>query len=257
MKGQMGEVRPKFFWLHIKKSGGQSARTAFSRIYMETDRNRMPSCFIAVPESEWNDVLNNYRVPLGRWQFRRAEFARRFLWPDDWERMLRVAFSREPVSRCVSMFHYLIDPFAHVSVGARIRRLNRISGTLGPLRLPLNRRSAFSAFLDILELQQEMRSYATSKPISVHFSVHTNPMSNDVLDDEGRLLLSHVFRLECLEKAVRWCHAELGVPYDETPVRRNRARLKGEPYRPTRQQRQRIERLFEKDFEIYENAIML
>lgn len=250
----MSDEAPRFFWLHIKKAGGQSARAAFRALYVETDRSRMPACFTALPAAEWNDALNNYRLPLGRWQFRRSEFARRFLWPEAWEGMLRVAFARHPLDRAVSMFQSFADPYG--GRPSNLRRLTRYVRALGVRRLPVTRRSAFSAFLDLLELQESFRTRSIYEPCGLHFSTHTNPMANDVLDDDGRLNLSHLFRLECFDAAVRFCHRELGVPQPRvSSARRNVSRAPR--YEPTPAQRRRVEQLFARDFDLYENALTL
>ena len=93
-----------FFWLHIKKAGGTSIRSMLQPHYREVDRTQRPPCFIQSSPVEYNDILNNYRVVLGDYQFRRALFAKTYLYPDHWDRILSFAFVREPTSRAVSMF---------------------------------------------------------------------------------------------------------------------------------------------------------
>lgn len=98
-----------FFWLHVKKCAGQSTRKALKGIYTEADRSQILH-FCDVSKGQWNDVINNYRVVIGRYQFRRSEYAKRYLYPNGWDKMLRVAFSRNPIDRCLSMFNYLYNP---------------------------------------------------------------------------------------------------------------------------------------------------
>ena len=96
----------KLFWLYIKKSGGQSTRKALKPHYIEVDRSK-PQSFIQAKEYEYNDILNNYRTPLGDYQFKRSLFAKNFLFKEEWDSIFSFAFSREPIDRCLSMFYYL------------------------------------------------------------------------------------------------------------------------------------------------------
>ena len=59
----------QFFWLHIKKSAGQSVRKALKPYYVEVDRVLKPRNFIQANYNEYNDILNNYRINLGNYQF--------------------------------------------------------------------------------------------------------------------------------------------------------------------------------------------
>ena len=68
-----------FFWLHVKKSGGTSIRTILQPHYTLVDRAKKPVNFIQSKPSEYNDILNNYRVVLGEYQFKRTLFAKKFL----------------------------------------------------------------------------------------------------------------------------------------------------------------------------------
>jgi hypothetical protein len=261
-------MHPQLVWLHIKKSAGSSTRRALGPLYTVTDRTERPRCFAAAPRAEWNDVLNNYRVPLGDWQFRRSEFARRFLWPEDWDRKLRLAFAREPVSRCVSMFHYLfdyrtrhrnLDTYRRVSARTGRRRLARLLPARVFRRLPIRVEAEFDLFLDALEMQEAVRGRtANEAPFDLHFATHTNPMSNDVLDDEGRLNLTHLIRLESFEKGIDLVYRELGV---ERPAETRGVRVNGggsgPRFRPSPEQRRRIERLYARDFDLYEDALAL
>ena len=96
-----------FFWLHIKKSAGISTRELLKPFYNEVDRLRKPKTFIQADPREYNDIINNFRVVLGDYQFKRTLFAKEFLYKDKWSSICSFAFSREPIDRCVSMFYYL------------------------------------------------------------------------------------------------------------------------------------------------------
>ena len=100
----------EIFWLHIKKSAGQATRAMLSPWYREVDRSKRPACFIQSERRDWNDILNNYRVPLGELQFKRCLFARTYLWKDDYAALFKFAFVRNPMDRCLSQFFYLWHP---------------------------------------------------------------------------------------------------------------------------------------------------
>ncbi|NNC23541.1 sulfotransferase family 2 domain-containing protein [Salinisphaera sp. USBA-960] len=104
-----------FFWLHIKKSAGSRIRTLLQPHYVEVDRAQKPITFIQANPEQYNDILNNYRVVLGDHQFKRCLFAKKYLYPHNWDNIYSFAFSREPVDRCVSMFHYLYWRKPHVA----------------------------------------------------------------------------------------------------------------------------------------------
>ncbi len=240
----------KLFWLHIRKAGGTSIIDMLGDAYRRVDRNNYPTCFIASEREEWNDILNNWRIPLGEYTFRRALFARTFLYKEEWRNMTSFAASREPVSRCVSMFHYLL--------WRRSSLFQRFVQTLHVLRwhhrLTLTDRDAFDQFLHLLEIRFSDENDTIFKPVDLHFTTHTARMFNDITDDAGQCMLSHVFRLECIEKGV----SELMRGLERAPLPISRLnQTRHSQYTPTRSQRRKIEALFARDFDVYENAIAL
>lgn len=248
-----------FFWLHIKKSAGQTARAALGPIYTETKGLRLPDNIRDLPSAHWNDALNNYRSPLGAYQFRRSEFARTMLWPDSWERKLRLAFSRDPVDRCLSMFDYLFNPFARGRCLRLYLKFLRDCPTLPTLRkLAWSRTRGFDLFLEALSWQETLRDGPDpASPLGLHFSTHTNPMSLDVLSLDGKPCLSHVFRLEAFEAGIDFAYREMGA--SRAAINRglrlnNRGKSGENPV--TQSQRRKIEELYARDFDIYENAIV-
>lgn len=132
------------FWLHVKKSAGGTVRRLLGPHYLQAERLRKPVNFIQSDPAAWNDILNNFRIPLGEYQFRRCLFARRYLYPDSWEARLRFAFARHPVERAVSAFFYLRVPrggqnsFVH-----HARKLRR--------PVPEKDGGLFDLFLDLVE----------------------------------------------------------------------------------------------------------
>lgn len=246
-------MKDGFFWLHIKKSAGQSTRGALGPLYTETKRRLAVSDIHDLPVAEWNDGLNNYRMPLGRYQFHRTEYARRFLWPEDWDGMMRIAFAREPVDRCLSMFSYLFGKHW----GDYLIYLQHCKAIPLHRRLVWSTASRFDAFLDMLEWQSPLRGGPDpSAPINLHFSTHTNPMSLDVLDEKGKSNLSHLIRLTSFEAGIDFCYAEMGVqrPHISRGIRRNSGGSSGR-FVPSSLQRKRIESLFAADFDLFENAL--
>lgn len=65
------------FWLHIKKSGGSAIRNALQPYYTLVDRIEKPANFIQSQPSQYNDILNNYRVVLGEYTHKRTLFAKK------------------------------------------------------------------------------------------------------------------------------------------------------------------------------------
>ena len=97
---------PAVLWLHIKKAAGQSVRRVLGELYTETNR-KDPKPFIALPRAEWNDALNNYRLPLGEYDFRRGLSACDILFgPEGFARMLKSAVVHNLYDRAVSCFTY-------------------------------------------------------------------------------------------------------------------------------------------------------
>lgn len=242
----MSPPAPPFFWLHVKKCGGGSIRRALAPHYVLAERVRKPVNFIQSPPVQWNDILNNFRVPLGAYQFRRCAFARRFLWPESWDGMLRFGFCRHPVDRAVSAFHYLARPR-----GGERSFVQHLAETGPPP--PDDPAALFDAFLDLVA--QARASDSIYRPVNLHFTTHTAPVWDDVTDDQGRLLLSHLYRLEDLGPALAEVRAQLGLPAPESPaLPLQNARDSAEAYCPTPVQRTRIETLWPRDAALYEDA---
>ncbi len=135
----------QLFWLHIKKSAGITTRSLLQPYYIEVDRTKKPKTFIQATPEEYNDILNNFRVVLGEYQFKRCLFAKRYLYPETWGDMFSFAFSREPTDRCVSMFYYL---FAN-DLGLVMNMARSIKRSIKNKKLILyNTNYAFDLFLD-------------------------------------------------------------------------------------------------------------
>ena len=80
-------------------------------------------------------------------------------------------------------------------------------------------------------------------------------MWDDVTNENGNILLTSVFRLEAIEKGLNIALAETGSPRRVEAASKKNSSKRPSGYCPTRTQCLKIEKLFWKDFDIYENAI--
>lgn len=176
-----------FFWLHIRKAGGTSLRSVLGDHYVQTDRN-FPAPFVAVPRVEWNDTLNNHRIPLGAYAFKRMLFTKKFLYDaEEFERMHKFAVVRNPYERAVSCWRYLT------------RRWN-----IGKPRHVLAH-YRFESFLKLLPEIWEKRW-------DNHVMTHTAPIWPDITDENGVLLLDQILRLEKIDAELPDLCEKLEIP---------------------------------------------
>lgn len=243
----MQKLPPPFFWLHIKKSAGTTVKKLLQPHYVSTDHLYHPKNFLMADPAEYNDILNNHRVVLGDYQFKRAQFAKQYLYPTTWDSTFSFAFSREPVERCVSMFHYLfwIKNSWKRNVTRSLRKYRRYIFTTS---------RGFDIFLDYVE--EAIESKSIFEPVDSHFTTHVNPMWKDVLDENGQLLLKKIYRTDNVVGAVNDVFAHCGIPERREPksgtaLNRNVVTSK---YTPKPAQLLRIRSIYEKDFDIYEAA---
>ncbi len=242
-------MEKQLFWLHIKKSAGITTRSLLQPYYVEVDRSKKPKSFIQAAPEEYNDILNNYRIVLGEYQFKRCLFAKTYLYPETWDDIFSFAFSREPTDRCVSMFYYLFwkEPW----------RIKNIAKTLIKVRqnkkIVLNTSYAFDLFLDYLH--EARLSDSIYQPHGIHFATHTAPMWDDITDSNGTVLLKKVYRLENLTEGLNQAFEECGIAkrldQHDKKLNKNKERKN---FSPNRNQLNKIEEIYRGDFEIYENA---
>jgi hypothetical protein len=233
------EITP--FWLHIKKSAGSSIRRIFFPNEVNNNRGAKPVNFIQSSPDQYNAIINNFRMPLGEYQFRRALFAKTYLYPDDWDSKISFAFVREPVSRCVSAFLYL-----RKQVGIERSFIQERDAQ----NLPIDQQ--FDLFLRLIASAQN--SASIYQPINLHFTTHTAQMWDDVTDDDGNVLLSHLFRLEDLQIGIETIYRRCHIDREITDIPHANKRSDQVDYTPTPAQIALIKRLYANDFDLYETT---
>ena len=239
----------QLFWLHIKKSAGITTRSLLQPYYVEVDRVKKPKTFIQASPEEYNDILNNYRVVLGEYQFKRCLFAKKYLYPEKWDDIYSFAFSREPTDRCVSMFYYLYwkDSGCLKNIARSFERL------LIDRKLISNTSYAFDVFLDCA--YEARVSDSIYRPLGNHFTTHTAPMWDDITDSSGNVLLKEVCRLESLIEGINRAFEKCGISKrlegNHKAINKTHGR---KIYNPNQSQRKKIEEIYCKDFEVYEKA---
>lgn len=239
----------KLFWLHIKKSAGISTRSLLQPFYIEVDREKKPKTFIQASPEEYNDILNNYRVVLGEYQFKRCLFAKKYLYSKEWDDMFSFAFSRAPLDRCVSMFYYLFWKDSGV-LNNSIRSITKYGKHKKVL---YNTSYAFDVFLDYITASQS--SDSIYYPLGNHFTTHTAAMWDDITDMDGKVLIKKVYRLENLITGINSAFEECGIDkrIDNIDTKLNK-NMKRRNYSPKPYQKKKIENLYYNDFELYEKS---
>ena len=239
-----------FFWLHIKKSAGVTTRKLLQPYYKQVDKKNRPKTFIQANSDEYNDILNNFRVVLGDYQFKRSLFAKKFLYKDKWTSIYSFAFSREPIDRCISMFYYLY----YQKRGFFGSILNAFNNIKSQKKIGLSISYDFDLFLDLIEAAH-FNSDSNYKPLGIAFSTHTAPMFNDITDYEGNIILTSIYRLENLHMAIEEVFRLCGLEYQnsDSNIFDNKNSKRGVFY-PNLLQIKKIERLYKEDFELYEKA---
>lgn len=242
-------MNKQLFWLHIKKSAGLSTRSLLHPYYKEVDRTNKPKNFIQAQPDEYNDILNNFRVPLGELQFKRCLFAKTYLYPEQWDDIFSFAFSREPVDRAISMFYYLF--WKDINLKQKLKQ--SFKWYIKTNKLLFNTSYAFDLFLDYAD--EARHSDSIYQPIDNHFTTHTAPMWDDITDLEGNVLLRQVFRLENLIEGINLAFEESGIDKKIEPNERHLNKNKDrKQFTPSKSQLLKIEKIYSKDFDIYENA---
>lgn len=192
--GRAPALKREFIWLHLTKCGGNSMKSALRPHYIQSERLD-PLPFIALPKEQWNDALNNFRIHLGPYDFKRMLFAKKYLYdPAEFEERFKFVVVRNPYDRIVSSWKYLM-------VGARARTPR---GFL--MKLSFER---FLAEIPRLWETKGLRDLAT----------HTAPVWGDISDEEGRSLVDFIGKLENIEEDFSVICDELGLDGKSFPHR--------------------------------------
>ena len=226
----------KIFWLHIKKSGGTSIRKMLSPVYNEDDRKNYPQCFIMAKKMYWNDILNNFKTPLGHYQFKRMFFAKTFLYStDEFNNLFKFAFSREPVSRAKSMFFFLFkSDIRQILNQGRANDLPKL----------------FGIFLNYIE--EVRNSSSNNSPHGLKFQTHTAEMFSDITDEKGEILTNKIWKLENLDSAIKQI-----LKFTETKQTIKTEYLNKQSiinFNIEDKDINRLHKLFKMDFQIYKSA---
>nr|WP_321226763.1 sulfotransferase family 2 domain-containing protein [uncultured Psychroserpens sp.] len=185
----------EFFWLHIKKAGGESFRKTFTPPYVQTDRVKNHKPFIALPKEEWNDALNNFRIPLGEYDYKRMLFAKKFLYtPEEFDHMFKFVIVRNPYDRIVSCWKYFYGYYT----------LDKM------ITSPRNYRKkvSFQYFLESLPRQWEFKHHRS-------LATHTVPIWSDITDENGELLVDKIIKLENINEGIRFLNERLNISIEE------------------------------------------
>ena len=90
-------------------------------------------------------------------------------------------------------------------------------------------------------------------PINLHFTTHTNPMWNDITDDNDHILLSKVFRLDNFREAIDYVLEKI----NKTSPNIDLTKANSNPWRgsfsPSNSQIKKIQKIYKKDFDLYES----
>lgn len=190
-------MEDKCFWLHIKKCGGESFRETLSPFYVQTKRVGRFLPFVALPKEEWNDALNNYRMPLGPYDYKRMQFARKFLYSEkEFREMYKFVIVRNPYDRIVSAWKYLFG-----RNWLEVRRIRKKPSNLLS-------KASFVHFLSTLPEIWETRS-------DREIATHTAPIWPDITTEDGRLLVDDIFHLEQIGDCVEELNNRFDLDIDD------------------------------------------
>lgn len=92
--------------------------------------------------------------------------------------------------------------------------------------------------------------------MSLSFTTHTAPMFEDVTDNNGEILLKRIYRLENLQRGVNEVFKSCGITKRQENIEIRKNKSKNRKSMPLSSlQIIKIRNIYEKDFELYENAM--
>lgn len=201
--------RKKIFWLHIKKAGGTSMRDAFKEFYhLQENRYTTPKPFIAIPKEQWNDTLNNYRISLGEYDYKRMLFAKKYLYSEEeFNDLYKIVIVRNPYDRIVSAWKYLFRE------------------TKGFYDLEyVKMKHSFSYFL------KKLPTFFGARYKQIYhqgyIGLHCAPVWQDITDNNGKVLVDKIIKLENLKEEMDIINSNFGVNIDFS-IQKNKSNRKG------------------------------
>lgn len=238
-----------FFWLHIKKAAGTTLRSELSSLglYTIVDRVGKPQNFLDACQTNYNDILNNYRVPLGKYQFKRSLYAKQYLYPNYWDTMYRCTVVREPYQRCLSMYKHFGKPN---NVCDKFKEISKIIHT--PIKIANPRIFIFEKFLN--KIEEARQSQSNYFPQNLSFQTHTASVYDDITDDYGQILIPHIYRSENIENVIKQICLENDIEYKYRRACHLNVRSSLDPSLLTKNTKKLIRKLYYRDFDLYEDA---
>ncbi len=145
------------------------------------------------------------------------------------------------------MFNYMF------TIGNEISICDVLKKTIRKKRNLYSYKYRFDYFIE--KIKESFETKNIYRPISLHFNTHVNTAYRDITDENGNIIVNRVYRLSDLYKAIRQIKSELGYAIGETEkVHLNKTKSKNK-YVPTSRQKKKIKQIYQKDIEIYSNAI--
>ena len=234
------------FFLHIKKSAGSSVIKMLGKHYPRPNDN-LPKSFIQIDPKYYNFNLNNQHVLIGEYTFKRAQFAKQFLY-EDFNSLYSFAFSRNPIDRILSMFYYLyyVNNFkAYIRRNYRSFRYNS--------KISLNIKTDFDIFLDYvhdIHIDNKIK-YPSFNPFNIHFATHTAPMFQDIAENDN-IILTKIFRLENLNNALKEVFESCKIKQN-VKIKKININPSNSIYKPSANQIKKIQNIYSKDFDLFES----
>lgn len=242
----------KIFWLHIKKCGGTSTKNILKKynLYLPLASNKFAPSFIQSDKKNWNSILNNSRIYLGEYNFKRALFAKKYLFHNEWNSIYKFSFVRNPYERVISCFYYLYaksNNFAYLEKGCNMNNFYILKLLL------LKKFSAsyiFDYFLELVAFSLKNQNCPTK-----HFSAHVARYYDDITDYSGQILLNDLFDIDNFVRSFKIIFNNLEIK-NESFLNEKLIYNKNEDknlFTLSKSQKLKIERIYEKDFDIYES----
>lgn len=242
----MNDLNKNLFFLHINKSAGTSVKKMLGEHY-PVPNDKLPKTFIQIDPKYYNYNLNSHHVRLGEYSFKRALFAKKFLY-EDFNSLYSFAFSRNPIDRVLSMFYYL-----YYKDGLKGHILRNIKSFRFYKEITFGVKKEFDIFLNyVYNIHIENRlKYPNFSPLDNHFATHTAPMFPDISENEN-IILTKIFKLDNINQALIEVFENCNIKKNPKIFKYN-VRTKNSILKPSATQIKKIEKIYHKDFDLYES----